>query len=36
MIRVMGAVLVAAGAAWIGFQAAAGLRRRVRCFRRQR
>ena len=30
MIRVMGAVLVAAGAAWIGFQAAAGLRRRVR------
>lgn len=33
MIRLMGAVLVAAGGAWLGFQAAAGLRRRARALR---
>ena len=33
MIRMFGAVLVAAGAAWIGFQAAAGLRSRVKAIR---
>ena len=33
MIRLMGAVLVAAGGAFLGFQAAAGLRRRVRAVR---
>ena len=33
MIRLMGAVLVAAGGAYLGFQAAAALRRRVRALR---
>ena len=33
MVRLMGAVLVAAGGAALGFQAAAGLRRRVRAAR---
>ena len=33
MVRVLGAALVAAGGAWLGFQAAAGLRRRVRALR---
>jgi len=33
MIRLTGAVLVAAGGAFLGFQAAAGLRRRVRVLR---
>ena len=30
MVRLLGAVLVAAGAAWLGFGAAAGIRERVR------
>lgn len=34
MVRVMGAVMVAAGGAWLGFQAAEGLRRQVRELRR--
>lgn len=34
MVRMIGAVLVAAGAAWMGFQAAGGLRRQVRELRR--
>lgn len=33
MVRMIGAVLVAAGAAWMGFQAASGLRVRVRAIR---
>ena len=33
MLRMTGAVLVAAGAAWLGFQAAAGLRSRTRAIR---
>ena len=33
MIRLMGAVLVAAGGAYLGFQAAAGLRKRGRAVR---
>ena len=33
MIRLTGAVLVAAGAAWLGFQAASGLRKQVRAIR---
>ena len=38
MVHLLGAVLVAAGGALLGFQAAAALRRRVRarCFRRLR
>lgn len=34
MVRVLGAALVAAGGVWIGFQAAAGLRRRVQALYR--
>ena len=33
MIHVLGAALVAAGGAWMGFQAAAGLRRNVEAVR---
>lgn len=33
MVRLMGAVLVAAGCAWLGFQACEGMRRRVRALR---
>lgn len=33
MVRMIGAVLVAAGAAWVGFQAAAGLYGRTRAIR---
>ena len=33
MLRMMGVVLVAAGGAWLGFQAAAGLHSRVRALR---
>ena len=33
MVRLIGAALVAAGGAWFGFQAAAGLRGRVRALR---
>lgn len=33
ILRMTGAVLVAAGAAWLGFQAAAGLRSRTRAIR---
>lgn len=33
MVRMIGAVLVAAGAAWMGFQAAAGLHNRTRAIR---
>ena len=29
MVRLMGAVLVAAGCAWVGFQVSEGMRRRV-------
>lgn len=33
MVRLIGAALVAAGGGWMGFQAAAGLRRRARALR---
>ncbi len=33
MVKLMGAVLVAAGCGWLGFQGAEGLRRRVRALR---
>jgi len=33
MVKLMGAVLVAAGCGWLGFQGAEGLRRQVRALR---